>query len=96
MQPFSGYCPNQPGNIQCCAKALTPSLTNDFTLSDSAVQLIASYEGFFPQFYMDPVNIPTIGFGHACHVNDCTLLKFQMVDGSTYERNARAINAAPK
>lgn len=32
-------------------------------ISDKGLQLIKSFEGFFSKPYLDPVNIPTIGYG---------------------------------
>jgi GH24 family phage-related lysozyme (muramidase) len=35
--------------------------------------LIKHFEGWYPNFYTDPVGIRTIGYGHACHVWDCSV-----------------------
>ena len=32
--------------------------------SNAAVELIKQFEGFVSKSYLDPVGIPTIGFGH--------------------------------
>ncbi|ODM92683.1 Lysozyme, partial [Orchesella cincta] len=34
--------------------------------------LIKEFEGFYANFYNDPVGIRTIGYGHACHVWSCS------------------------
>jgi lysozyme len=37
--------------------------------------MIKSYEGYEANFYIDAVGIKTIGYGHACHVFDCSNLQ---------------------
>jgi GH24 family phage-related lysozyme (muramidase) len=39
----------------------------------AGLELIKYYEGWYPNFYTDPVGIRTIGYGHACHVWDCSV-----------------------
>lgn len=41
--------------------------------NQAGIDLIKNYEGWYPNFYIDPVGIRTIGYGHACHVWDCTV-----------------------
>jgi len=41
--------------------------------NQAGVDLIKYYEGWYPNFYTDPVGIRTIGYGHACHVWDCSV-----------------------
>ncbi|RIA96722.1 Glycoside Hydrolase Family 24 protein, partial [Glomus cerebriforme] len=41
-------------------------------VNQEGLKLIESFEGFRPNFYIDPVGIKTIGYGHACHVNKCS------------------------
>jgi len=39
--------------------------------NQAGLNLIKEFEGWYPNFYTDPVGIKTIGYGHACHVWDC-------------------------
>jgi len=39
----------------------------------AGLALIKEFEGWYPNFYTDPVGIRTIGYGHACHVWDCSV-----------------------
>jgi len=41
--------------------------------NQAGINLIKEFEGFMPNFYNDPVGIRTIGYGHACHVWDCSV-----------------------
>jgi len=41
--------------------------------NQAGVNLIKEFEGWYPNFYTEPVGIRTIGYGHACHVWDCSL-----------------------
>jgi lysozyme len=40
--------------------------------SDRCVEFIASWEGFFPEVYNDPVGHCTIGYGTLLHLGPCT------------------------
>ncbi|PKY43593.1 putative phage-related lysozyme [Rhizophagus irregularis] len=44
-------------------------------INKEGLALIERFEGFSPNFYKDPVGIKTIGYGHACHVNDCSKIR---------------------
>jgi len=41
-------------------------------INQAGLNLIKEFEGFRAYFYGDPVGIRTIGYGHACHANDCS------------------------
>ncbi|KAI2804606.1 hypothetical protein RDWZM_007944 [Blomia tropicalis] len=41
-------------------------------INNEGLKLIKSFEGFRANFYKDAVGIKTIGYGHACHANDCS------------------------
>jgi lysozyme len=41
--------------------------------TQAGVNLIKEFEGWYPNFYTDPVGIKTIGYGHACHVWNCAV-----------------------
>jgi len=41
--------------------------------NQAGLDLIKEFEGWYPNFYTDPVGIRTIGYGHACHVWDCSV-----------------------
>lgn len=41
--------------------------------NQAGLNLIKEFEGWYPNFYTDPVGIRTIGYGHACHVWDCSV-----------------------
>jgi len=41
--------------------------------NQAGVNLIKEFEGWYPNFYTDPVGIKTIGYGHACHVWNCAV-----------------------
>lgn len=45
-------------------RALKKQPAKSFKISDKGVDLIKSYEGFFPEPYNDPVGYATIGYGH--------------------------------
>lgn len=40
----------------------------DLTISDDGIELIKSFESWFPDAYLDPVKVPTIGWGHTAGV----------------------------
>lgn len=40
----------------------------DLTISDDGIELIKSFEAWFPDAYLDPVGVPTIGWGHTAGV----------------------------
>jgi GH24 family phage-related lysozyme (muramidase) len=45
--------------------------------------------GFKPDFYMDEVNVTTIGYGHACKpIEICNTLTGRRADGTTYTLTA--------
>jgi len=102
-----GLCPG-PANVRCCTPTTTTSLegvdaqantegqTPTNPITDRTMGLITVYEGLHAEFYMDPVGIPTVGYGHACHVNDCTRLRLQRLDGSTYVLRATKIRRDPQ
>jgi len=73
-RPIGGYCPG-PNNLQCCMTFAAAGPTQGKTTNAAGIDLIKQYEGFYPNFYIDPVGIKTIGYGHACHVNDCDNLQ---------------------
>lgn len=66
---------------------LTPPADKRAPLAQSinakGLNLIKRFEGFYPNFYTDPVGIKTIGYGHACHVNDCNNLIARNAAGAT-------------
>ncbi|KAK9695737.1 hypothetical protein K7432_012809 [Basidiobolus ranarum] len=41
--------------------------SNNGHINQAGLDLVKSFEGWFPNFYIDPVGIKTIGYGHACH-----------------------------
>lgn len=69
-----GYCAG-PSDVQCCVSSSSPPPpSGGRTTNKAGLDLIKEFEGFYPNFYIDPVGIKTIGYGHACHVNDCNNL----------------------
>jgi len=42
-------------------------------INQAGLDLIKSFEGWQPNFYLDSVGIKTIGYGHACHVVSCAV-----------------------
>lgn len=46
--------------------------TGDLRLSEEGARFIASFEGFFPELYNDPVGHCTIGYGTLIHLGPCT------------------------
>jgi len=42
-------------------------------INQAGLDLIKEFEGWYPNFYTDPVGIKTIGYGHACHVWNCAV-----------------------
>ncbi|CAG8722075.1 4323_t:CDS:2, partial [Racocetra fulgida] len=44
-------------------------------INDKGFNLIKEFEGFRCDYYIDPAGYKTIGYGHACHANDCTNIK---------------------
>ncbi|CAG8695611.1 12419_t:CDS:2, partial [Cetraspora pellucida] len=69
---FDSYVDNAVGLPKCeSAKnppAKNPSANNG-KVNQEGLNLIKEFEGFRPNFYGDSVNIKTIGYGHACHVD---------------------------
>jgi len=55
----------------CCLTSSFAGYTGP--TNQEGVDLIKYYEGWYPNFYTDPVGIRTIGYGHACHVWDCSV-----------------------
>ena len=55
-----------------CLIALVAGSVSARQINAAGLALIKEFEGFYPRFYKDPVGIRTIGYGHACHVNDCS------------------------
>lgn len=43
-------------------------------INAAGLALVKHWEGFRANFYLDAVGIKTIGYGHACHVNNCSLI----------------------
>ncbi|XP_037029278.1 uncharacterized protein LOC119069325 [Bradysia coprophila] len=41
--------------------------------NQAGLDLIKKFEGWYPNFYTDPVGIKTIGYGHSCHVSNCAV-----------------------
>ncbi|KAK0701197.1 lysozyme-like domain-containing protein [Apiosordaria backusii] len=40
--------------------------------NQATVDLIAEFEGFVPNIYLDPVGKPTVGYGHLCSDSNCS------------------------
>jgi lysozyme len=70
-------------------------------VNKDTVDLVKSFEGFFKDAYLDPVNIPTIGYGtiqyppyylkgRRVRVGDPTITEAQAVDFMMYELNQKA------
>ncbi|KAK6523117.1 hypothetical protein TWF694_006013 [Orbilia ellipsospora] len=45
-------------------------------VNPATIDLIAEFEGFVPNPYLDPVNIWTIGYGHQCADSSCSDIKY--------------------
>ncbi|CAL8113515.1 unnamed protein product [Orchesella dallaii] len=62
--------------IACFLTALLAVSTSaEYTgpTNQAGLNLIKEFEGFYANFYTDPVGIKTIGYGHACHVWNCAV-----------------------
>jgi len=59
--------------VSCVALAAVASAQYSGPTNQAGVDLIKEFEGWYPNFYTDPVGIRTIGYGHACHVWDCSI-----------------------
>jgi len=80
---YGGYCPG-PGDLFCCVMgAQAPGVT--YSTNTAGVNLIKEFEGYEPNFYYDSVGIKTIGYGHACHVYDCSKLIAKKSTGTWYQ-----------
>ncbi|KAI4269748.1 MAG: hypothetical protein LQ337_007097 [Flavoplaca oasis] len=79
----TGLCPGG-ADFKCCEPSgATPppppppsggggATTDDLKLSQNGVDFIADHEEFEPNYYIDPVGVRTIGYGHACQTaNEC-------------------------
>ena len=55
-----------------CGLIFAASSVEARAVNAAGLELIKHFEGFYSKFYKDPVGIRTIGYGHACHVNDCS------------------------
>ncbi|KAK1762192.1 lysozyme-like domain-containing protein [Phialemonium atrogriseum] len=66
----AGLCPG-PADVQCCTPGTGceggASLVNQATL-----ELVQSFEGWFPDIYDDPDGNPTVGWGHLCADANCS------------------------
>ncbi|KAF9005213.1 lysozyme-like domain-containing protein [Cyathus striatus] len=58
-----------PASASSCA-ASAPSI------NDATINLIKQFEGFVPSPAPDPINLPTVGFGHKCQKKDCAEVSF--------------------
>ncbi|KAK9727421.1 hypothetical protein K7432_001860 [Basidiobolus ranarum] len=50
---------------------------NNGQINNEGLALVKEFEGFYANFYTDPVGIKTIGYGHACHTagSNCDSIK---------------------
>ncbi|CAB4433178.1 unnamed protein product [Rhizophagus irregularis] len=62
-------------------------------VNKEGLDLIEEFEGFYPNFYKDPVGIKTIGYGHACHVHDCSKIQppISLAEGETLLKSDLAV-----
>jgi len=84
---YAGYCPGA-NNIRCCVAGAAPPSGGQQNTNQAGVDLIKSFEGYYANFYIDPVGIKTIGYGHACHVFDCSNLQAKSTSGNFYKVSA--------
>jgi GH24 family phage-related lysozyme (muramidase) len=82
---YGGYCQGTgEGDLFCCvAGAQAAGIT--YSTNNAGVNLIKEFEGYEPNFYDDAVGIKTIGYGHACHVYDCSKLMAKTSAGVWYQ-----------
>jgi len=59
--------------VLVCAVAVAHGAGYTGPTNAAGLALIKEFEGWYPNFYTDPVGIRTIGYGHACHVWDCAV-----------------------
>lgn len=50
----------------------TRGAISSYSTNAKGLDVIKTMEGFYGNFYIDPVGIRTIGYGHACHALPCT------------------------
>lgn len=41
-------------------------------VNDATLDLITEFEGWYPDVYIDPVGLPTVGYGHLCSDSSCS------------------------
>ncbi|ROT36481.1 lysozyme [Sodiomyces alkalinus F11] len=54
------------GAVQAQAQCVGPSINT------AALNLIKEFEGWRPNIYLDPVGLPTVGYGHLCRDSRCS------------------------
>ncbi|KAJ6637822.1 Endolysin [Pseudolycoriella hygida] len=59
-------------NLICLTVTVSAAGYNGPT-NQAGLNLIKKFEGWYPNFYLDPTGIKTIGYGHACHVWNCAV-----------------------
>lgn len=66
-------------------------------ISDSCIDLVKSFEGFFPKPYLCPANVPTIGYGTIMYPNgrkvtlqDPAISESKAIEYMRYELNKKA------
>ncbi|CAH1766962.1 9750_t:CDS:2, partial [Entrophospora sp. SA101] len=69
----SGFSPDLPR----CKNTSSSNIgsPNNGKINNEGLELIKRFEKFEENFYNDPVGIKTIGYGHACHVNNVDDIK---------------------
>lgn len=67
------------------------------TISDKCINLVKSFEGFFPKPYLCPANVPTIGYGTILYPNgkkvtlkDYHCTEEQAIEWMRFELNQKA------
>ncbi|KAG7147801.1 hypothetical protein HYQ46_003352 [Verticillium longisporum] len=42
----------------------------------ATISLITEFEGWYPNIYIDPVGLPTVGYGHLCADSSCSDVRY--------------------
>lgn len=78
----SGLCPG-PSNFKCCLPKTAPGpKTNPpkncppSAVNAATVSMIKGFEGFVNKPYLDPIGLPTVGYGHLCKQPNCAEVPF--------------------
>lgn len=61
---------SQPADPAPSSSTCSKSSASQWSIDDNGLNLITHFEGWYSCCYIDSVGVWTVGYGHACHVNN--------------------------